>query len=1069
MHITIDFPKNYLPPTLPARPLDKSLRVALVLPTFQPTTSATFGTAVSWKNGVWGGLDYANVAEYDNIVINFAEATSGVLPRIVRRLFPRTEILRATDSRSGFDLVLIAGVDSRIRMNRDLMWPRGADVFGTLEVSDEHGNALSTITAVGTSEFKKRLYWSSRTRSRAVGIPALQEMLDQLVRNILEDEPLKTHLWAVATQRARPSDLELTARFDDSLAFFPNGRLDAGETARLLFTVHNRGGGPGFGVQLKISSAAVAVSFPAATEIGELPPGARKELSVAIAAGLDVETALPTLRVDTTEKRGYGGRPVIVKLATERLNPPHLEIADFRLSDHGGRAQGDADGRPSNGETLEAVVLIRNSGPGDAVGAGVMISSPTAGVEIVEQNVAVPRIPAHSVKEARTLVRLPVTFSGAELPLTVHAVETRGSTVAQTSKTRTWEVQNNRPSLEVRHRLYDGGSPGSRGDRDGVANNGETVELALTPVNRGALAARDVWISVASRQTGVAVNPQKIRVGDLPADSEGAEQRVRLEIPRVLGRDTAPANLPLTVAITQRDFSSPEQQIALPFRARRPELVADVIAASPLTEGQAAVFALDVRNQGSLPAEKVRLELSSENDGVELLDDSGAPARKLQLEVGVVGAAASATRLSFKAHIRRNVAGSGVSLKIVASQSDFPSAEHQTTLPIQREQAAVISAVPPPALERTHARTAAIPAVVSFHGHENGSHLQQESVVLKFEVQSHAPVETIRLEQNRRSVEAGPAMLIQDQGSYAWQYKPQVQLEYGENVFEVIVVSAEGHRGSRRLSLHRRHEGKVWVAVVGISSYANPDIPDLLFAKDDASAILAYYRGLGIPEEQLIYLLDEQATLASIKRTLGTDLVSKTRNPDDTVILYFAGHGERESDAGSVDADGYSKYLLPHDANPSDLFGSALSMEELTRILQRLSPERVALIVDSCFSGAAGGRSPYDPNVSRRAPVTDEFLSRMASAGRGRVILTASSGHEAAQEWVHLKHGVFTHFLLEGLEGDADVDRDAHIDVDEIYRFVSQKVSAATNGRQNPVRKAPNLTGTVILGKRLRP
>jgi hypothetical protein len=53
------------------------------------------------------------------------------------------------------------------------------------------------------------------------------------------------------------------------------------------------------------------------------------------------------------------------------------------------------------------------------------------------------------------------------------------------------------------------------------------------------------------------------------------------------------------------------------------------------------------------------------------------------------------------------------------------------------------------------------------------------------------------------------------------------------------------------------------------------------------------------------------------------------------------------------------------------------------------------------------------------------------------------------------------------LRGAADIDRDGRIDVDEIYKYVSQKVSAATHGQQNPMRKSPNLTGTVILGGRL--
>ena len=81
------------------------------------------------------------------------------------------------------------------------------------------------------------------------------------------------------------------------------------------------------------------------------------------------------------------------------------------------------------------------------------------------------------------------------------------------------------------------------------------------------------------------------------------------------------------------------------------------------------------------------------------------------------------------------------------------------------------------------------------------------------------------------------------------------------------------------------------------------------------------------------------------------------------------------------------------------------------------------------------------------------------------MILTASSANELARERPDFGHGIFTHFLLQGLNGEADVDGDGQIDVDEIYKFVSQNVVGATRGQQNPVKKAPSLTGTVVLGK----
>ena len=1066
--IPIPLPKNYSPPSLPVGPIDEGIRVCLVLPAFDADTSATWTAPTAWED-TGKGSQPNNETEVDRIVVNFSESTGSALPGIVKRLFPRAEVTRSQTSPQCELLLRVALQSNDLHdANRNLV---GVTVTGTISAYAADGMAVATINGSGSGYRRKSIYWSNHTETRAIGEPALQNMLNHLILNLSDDPSLIAYIKTKAAERARPSDLETTARFDDSKSFFPNGRLDAGEQAKLLFNIRNRGVGPAFGVQLRISSTAKGIATPANTEIGDILPGATRDISVVVSGGLDIESALQTLAVETLEKRGYGGGPIRVELAIGQLKKPTIEIADLTLNDSGGRARGDGNGRPSNGEMIEATALIRNSGPGDAAGVRVVVES-VPGVEIVEQKPDVAAIPVNAVREARFLIRLPVTFAGADLPLTVRAEEVRGAMVAQASRTATWPVELKRPAIELTYRLFDGNSPESRGDRDGVANNGETLELALTPVNRGPLAARDVSITIASRQADVTVNPESFQAGELPPFSEGAEHRVRVIVPRTLGRDTSIGKLPLAVSIAQRDFASNEQPIALEFKARRPEVVAEMTTLSPLIEGTPVTFALEVRNRGALAAEDVNVEVTCDNSGLELLEDSGTPARKLVIAVGSVGAQTTLPKIPIKAHIRRNLQKTATSLELVVQQADFPQVTTQAALNIQREEVTVISAAPAtgPLPERPAARASVVPATVTFTRYDNGDRVNEESIALRFEVQSRTALETVRLEQNHRAIDLGTPKALSDQSSYAWQYEPLVHLEYGENVFEVIVVTTEGVRSPRGIIINReRPQGRVWVAAVGISKYVDKRVKNLDFARDDAVAVLAYYRQFGLPETQLIPLLDEQATLSNIKRNLGTELVNRATNPDDTVILYFAGHGERESDRGSIDSDGYSKYLLPYDADTSDLFSSALSMEELTRILQRLRPERVVLIIDSCFSGAAGGRTLFEPGVTGRAPMTDEFLARMATAGRGRVILTASSGQEVAQEGVEWHHGVFTHYLLEALQGDADFDGDGRVDIDEIYTYVAKKVAAATNGRQTPMKKAPNLTGTVVVGRRMRP
>lgn len=217
--------------------------------------------------------------------------------------------------------------------------------------------------------------------------------------------------------------------------------------------------------------------------------------------------------------------------------------------------------------------------------------------------------------------------------------------------------------------------------------------------------------------------------------------------------------------------------------------------------------------------------------------------------------------------------------------------------------------------------------------------------------------------------------------------------------------------------------------------------------------------GNQVPKDHVWLLLDEEASLNKMRSVLGTQLRQKA-GKDDMVIIYLAGHGATEKDSASPDGDGLEKYILPHEADPKDLYASAMPMSEVARIFSRISSERLVFISDTCYSGATGGRTV--PVMGMRANVSGIFWERL-SQGTGRVILTASDANEVSMENDNLKHGVFTYYLLEALQGKGDLDGDKVITVDEVYRYVSTKVPQATNQEQHPVKKG-EMKGQIILG-----
>jgi uncharacterized caspase-like protein len=291
------------------------------------------------------------------------------------------------------------------------------------------------------------------------------------------------------------------------------------------------------------------------------------------------------------------------------------------------------------------------------------------------------------------------------------------------------------------------------------------------------------------------------------------------------------------------------------------------------------------------------------------------------------------------------------------------------------------------------------------------------------------------------------------------EFAERIPLQRGQNKIRIQAIDNDGLIAEKVLTLRYRETQKnVWAVVIGIDKYKKNR--HLKYAVNDARAFYDHLvRNNRIPEENVTLMLNEKASFNRLRTTLGTHLKNKV-GKEDMVIIYFAGHGACEKDVMSPDGDGLEKYILPYDADPRDLYGSALPMREISHIFNRIRSERLIFIADACYSGASGGRTISLTGV--RANISDAYLDRIAG-GKGRVILTASGANEVSGEDDELRHGVFTYFLLKGLRGKADTDRDGIITVDEVYRYVSREVPRATGQEQHPVKKGI-VEGQLILG-----
>ena len=254
---------------------------------------------------------------------------------------------------------------------------------------------------------------------------------------------------------------------------------------------------------------------------------------------------------------------------------------------------------------------------------------------------------------------------------------------------------------------------------------------------------------------------------------------------------------------------------------------------------------------------------------------------------------------------------------------------------------------------------------------------------------------------------------------------------------------------------------KAYGVVIGIGKYKDESIPALRYAREDAREIyniLTDPKYGDIPKENVKLLLDEQATIGEIRSAMGTYL-ARNAAEDDMVCVYFAGHGSPELDPTGKADDNMKKFIVPYDAKKDDLFGYGLSMDDIGEIFDRIKSKRVVFFIDSCYSGAAGGRSISRSDiVAKNITISEKFLEQLS--GEGRIIITASKPDELSLETDELKHGIFTYYLAEGLKGKADLNEDGVVTVEELYRYMYKQVEEKARqlgGTQHPVKK-----GTIV-------
>lgn len=241
---------------------------------------------------------------------------------------------------------------------------------------------------------------------------------------------------------------------------------------------------------------------------------------------------------------------------------------------------------------------------------------------------------------------------------------------------------------------------------------------------------------------------------------------------------------------------------------------------------------------------------------------------------------------------------------------------------------------------------------------------------------------------------------------------------------------------------------------------ANTEYQDASFAKltapgRDAEEFAQILRELAAFDDvQILVNEGEGKTRRSIARFFAE------RKRDDLLLLYFSGHGVR-NEAGQL-------FLAANDTEINILEASGIPAEFVTNAMNNSRSQRQLLILDCCNSGAFAHGTKSVGAVGKSMGIATAF----EGSGFGRVVLTATDATQYAWEGDKVigdtQKSVFTHFLIEGLKGEADRDSDGRIHVDELYDYAYEQVVRRTP-KQTPGKWSYKQQGDIVLRENLQP
>lgn len=227
-------------------------------------------------------------------------------------------------------------------------------------------------------------------------------------------------------------------------------------------------------------------------------------------------------------------------------------------------------------------------------------------------------------------------------------------------------------------------------------------------------------------------------------------------------------------------------------------------------------------------------------------------------------------------------------------------------------------------------------------------------------------------------------------------------------IFLCSSINASGIKTDYKKTSSESSDTNYYALIAGVSDY--PYQEEEFFDEDAETMYSLLNNSFNWKEENIEFLLNEEATKHNIQEAIINWLDDK-ETENDVVLIYLSGHGWKIPLLNRAKGNAF---FVPYDSPGWNYSEYVITDKELDSWVDELESKNIALIHDHCYAG--------------RMHATSQKGRVILCAG-GKYLLCPVDGDET------LKHGIFSHYLFEGLMGVADYNNDNWISAEEAFRY----------------------------------